>query len=137
MPDLLRLKCCGVMEIHGLDCYTYVGPAKALLALKDQILDGNQYHKKVPFILFTGITKQGVASVSTTPTPSYAVAYKDYGQEFADFLLENKLGTILASEEKENWTLNVIRIWIWSPDYNTLLAWFAAREAEKMNDKQL
>jgi len=108
MQDFYPLKCCGVMELDGL--HFFPDPKKALLDMHANLWAGNKYKRRVPFILFTGDVN------------------RYYGQALAAFLVENRLGTVLASEERKNWTENTIRVWIWSPDYEKLEAWYKEHE---------
>ena len=69
-----------------------------------------------PFIIFTGVVERMVKDHVSDRTD-------DYGQALADFIITNNLGTVTASEARRNRGINVIRVWVWEPNYEALNQW--------------
>ena len=68
------------------------------------------------FYVFTGVTSHDSV----------------YGQRLADYILKNKLGTIVTSVSKRNPNSgNMIQIWTWGVDKEALIKWWHKREARK------
>lgn len=122
MTSLNKTKCCGVMEIDDLSAAS--SPEAALKALTSAIKTGFEHPdpwgfggKKtfhVPYILFTGVIARKI--------PDHASDRKDnYGEALATYIEQNNLGTVVRSLDRANWTGNLLRVWIWHPDYETLL----------------
>ena len=107
-------RCCGVHEIDGLSsCQT---PEIALNDLAYYFNEGKV--PEAPFIIFTGVVKN-----SDLDTIGYARSERtdNYGETFARYIEENRLGTVVRSEPRVSWSKNTISIWVWSVDYFRLM----------------
>ena len=119
MISLNRTKCCGVLEIDDLShCNS---PEEALRSLAKDLRIGYVHNSSfgeksnvpVPFVTFTGVVGRAI--------PDHASERMDnYGEAFANYLEHNGLGVVLDSYDRKNWTGNMIRLWIWHPDYEVL-----------------
>lgn len=124
MVSLHGTRCCGVFEIDRLS--TETDPAKAFLHAMDQVL---RYNIDFPFITFTGVVK-----FTRTPESYLHVGTArddNYGETFAKWIEENKVGTIVRSEARRNWSENDIQIWIWQIDRPAAYALYAKLDAEE------
>ena len=116
LPHLVRVKCCGIAEIHML---SRAGtPLAALQLLEAELRHGitwppgkTRQNIYFPFLFFTGVVKD--------PDNSF---HRNYGQEFADFITANDLGNVVTHPGKVNWTRNVIQMWLWEPKYDNVFA---------------
>lgn len=113
-------QCCALGEIKNLsDSLTPHDQLKAYMDyLKTmsparRVIPNSACHMK-PFILFTGVTKMNNV-VCGHPKKS-----NDYGADFAAYLTANNLGKVTATSERKNFTSNMVRCWIWEPDYEAL-----------------
>lgn len=55
----------------------------------------------------------------------------NYGQQFADFITENKLGAIVTTPVMTNMAFHTDhgnQVWIWMPDVKALTAWWATNK---------
>ncbi len=100
--------CCGVWEINNL------GQAK----LPEDVLKtlgARLNNAKYPFVLFSGVVERKREDHTLTGRAD------NYGRIFSQYIRKNKLGTVRASEKFLNpRTTNLIRVWVWEPDYKTL-----------------
>jgi hypothetical protein len=114
---IIATGCCAVLEL--VDISTCTDPY--------EVLTHAEFHQLVeydhkPFIIFTEVTqRRGRDHVSRE-----GIYVKDtlYGARLADYILDNKFGTVMKSEERRNRTGNDVRVWIWCPDYNVYRKWF-------------
>lgn len=99
-------KCCALMEMDNLSASET--PKEAFDAIFPTL-----YSWHASLVIFTGIVVIGERRKITSgmhPTPRE----DNYGQTFADWIVENGLGTITASEETLNAKSgNHVRVWIW------------------------
>lgn len=49
-------------------------------------------------------------------------SYKNYAQDFADYIVANKLGTVISTEPVLNWTRNYVKAFMWTVDLKALVA---------------
>ena len=124
--NITELGCCGVLEFRSIS--EHRTPEAVLdyfvtriAYLEQQARDGGytiQAHHKArkPFIIFTGV-------ISTVGGEKRTY----YGQNLAAYITSHDLGTLQESLEKQNWTSNIIKVWLWCPDYEALAAWAAER----------
>ena len=59
------------------------------------------------------------------------IHYVDYGTEFADFITENKLGTLIKTDILNNKAYHkdhYNRVWIWTVDVDAVKAWWAKEQ---------
>lgn len=102
--------CCGLCELHWLDD----GPVPALAALAAwqkgaKGFEGDGYNRHgnfKPLVVFTD-----------------AVAYKN-GKELADFIVKNKLGTVVTLPSSRNPNSgNMVQAWLWRIDREVWDVW--------------
>ena len=115
MIELCSTKCCGVMEINNLSkVKSPLAALKAIAQTLKQGFDPKNWGQHPPvFVTFTGVTKRVWADHTSDRADNY-------GQAFSDFLTKHKLGPVVSSEERVNWTANSIKLWVWHPDYARL-----------------
>ena len=101
---------CGVFEIDHLSSVDT--PKEAFIQAMFQI---NRFPIDFPFVTFTGVSK--FAGTKESYLHVNALGKKEgYGEEFAAYLEENKLGRIVRSGAERNWSNNDIQLWIWVID---------------------
>lgn len=127
-------RCCGTYEMDNLSAS--LTPADALWNLKSWLNTpyGNMFAKA--FIVFTGVVKmcqqKQDAHYVSQPHPTFRT--DNYGQAFADFLEANSLGKVTGSSEKVNPASgNLMKVWIWEPDYPALVKYYAKLPAPTPN----
>jgi hypothetical protein len=116
-----RTSCCGVVEFDRLSAHTR--PEDALKAVRVNALFGPM--KQAAFALFTGVVriKGAHGYMHTIPGGNQG----NYGRAFADFITENKLGTVTAMPVTENPASgNDLGVWMWQINHPNLEAWFRA-----------
>jgi len=104
--------CCAVREIHLLS--SEPSPESAMRTLRPYFeTTGNinvgyagngrkGYHK--PFLIFTE------AEYDYYVPPER----RNYGQNLADFIKANNLGTVQKSGARRNWTANMVNVYVWT-----------------------
>ena len=103
------LRCCGVRELHNLRAATeYVGyeniARKIASLIEDKVFN-------CAYILFTGVQPESRYHGGT------------YGDGFQDFILANRLGTVMASTKGTNPNSgNVLKVYLWQLDHAALKA---------------
>lgn len=115
MVTLHKTQCCGVAELNNLS--SAEGPLDALKdlvePLKNYLPAGCGIPHPPVFVIFTGTTK-------TIDKKHAGGRCDNYGQAFADFLVNNSLRDVVASGERVNLTGNTLRLWVWHPNYSHL-----------------
>ena len=131
MITLVKTNCCAMGEIvHLAHSPTPVGALTSLYtALKigssttyQDIKYANYWHRYA-FVLFSG----------TIGAEVYYHDKKDngdYAQNLEDFIKANSLGVVTASEVRKNWTGNMVKVWLWLPDYDKLFPLLEAQGAK-------
>ncbi len=115
--SLNKTCCCGVREIDMLS--KSVTPFDAMKQIARDIITTVE---KGPFITFTG----------TVITPNHCHGAKrdnNYGQDFADYIEANGLGTVIAIPPQVSWTRNTVGLWVWTVNYDGVRAWIKKLEA--------
>ena len=120
--EIKLTKCCGLIEVHGVSDYD--NPRAAMQRIASEILAfgcaGTCYEANKrryifsylrPFVLFTGVVRTEYEK------------YPKYSQELADYILDNGLGTLIKTEDGTNWTKNVLKVYVWKPNYPNLMQW--------------
>jgi hypothetical protein len=132
--------CCAIQEICELG--DYLDGREAMLEFCRQI-SGNEYD-------YNNVDSWGspkyVSSGKVCPAAFYifsaveacdwdddeddppVVQTKWYGRNFAAFIKENKLGTVVRGPRRfnHNYRTHQVRVWIWAPDKKALQAWYSA-----------
>lgn len=84
--------------------------------------------QRPPFINFSGVVEVHEKAAEFMHTRTGRT--DNYGQALADFIVENKLGEVVASPGRVNpLSSNVVKIWIWSPDWTALLKQYGRQPA--------
>lgn len=119
--------CCALGEIDNLSASET--PKAAFDAILVYLF-GNEK----PFVIFSGVVKIGADKKITSmfhPTPRE----DNYGQAFADWIVENDLGTVMASPEAVNPSGgNTVRIWTWTVNHTKVSEMFRQRRKETLNE---
>lgn len=123
-----RTECCAISEICALSTHTNAEEAMVSFC-QDQLISGVRYGKfsgyketLSTFYLFT-------AAVYSDAVYTELSGIKKYGHEFADFILKNKLGSIIESPALSNNAFHPDhkgQVWLWMPDTNAIRAWWEA-----------
>jgi hypothetical protein len=119
--ELIETGCCAVLEMK--DISTLAGPTEILDFLKGNLpLHTRDFQRKKPFITFSGVVQRSI--------PDHASGRRDdYARELADFILQNGLGEVVKDiPTARNWTGNVMKMYIWLPNYNALQAFWATQQ---------
>lgn len=103
-------RCCAVFELDGIS--SVFGVEEAFRQSVHQI---KRVPVDFPFVTFTGVTK-----FAKTPESYLHVGTQlredNYGEALAKYIEQNKLGTIVRSGSKQNWSDNHVQLWIWVID---------------------
>lgn len=116
MPVVLTKStgCCALFDISRLE--TEHTPEAALDQIYGTLRKGNL---RVTFLLFTGVTKNA---------GTYHAGRKDdYGGALEDLIDKEGLGDVWHTGERQSWTGNMIRAWIWAPDMAKFKEWYGRR----------
>jgi hypothetical protein len=116
MVTVYSTRSCAIGELDGIS--TVNGPEDILksiapairLGVRDQI--GNPH--QVPFLTFSGVVERACRDHASG-------RLDNYGQAFADYILDNQLGSVVASVAGRNWTGNLIQVWVWTVNYDNLI----------------
>lgn len=123
MTAIKSTTCCGLVEFENISHSR--NPEEILRSVgRDFNLKSSMFSTwRAPLAIFTGVTKRVV--------PDHASGRTDnYGQEFADYIIKNGLGSVVESHEVRNhW--NLIKVWVWEIDNNALECWFDEREVKE------
>lgn len=129
MPNLTTihgLEACSMYEIK--DLAESPTPLEALKVFWKGYLSKGKYFRKgeinccyvsrlKPFVIFSSIVeKGGNAGWLCHPKGDRP----GYGEDLAKYVLDNKLGSIIECGDGVNWTRNVVRMWVFKPDYPKL-----------------
>lgn len=131
--------CCAIQEIDGLKGYLDQ-PKKAMFDFCEKNIATKVKFKgfsansgvTFSFYLFTA----AVYTVKESGKPPYRPGAKygdNYGSQFARFIREHKLGTLLPSPIKKNKAYHrdhFNQAWLWCPDREALVKWYADECAE-------
>lgn len=123
--------CCGMLEIDGLST---VDTAELGMKGLCTTLEANP-HNYMPqgaanpqglagarfgLLIFSGV-------VARVQTDHYSGRRDDYGAAFNDYILEKRLGPVVAGPAATNpRTNNTVRAWTWAPDKAALNGWWIA-----------
>lgn len=117
---------CGVFEIDGLS--TMKTSREAFMEAMIRIL---MIPVDFPFVTFTGVTEFANTEESWKHVGS-RLRKDDYGEDFAKFILNHKVGEIVRSGARENWSNNKIQLWVWLIDRPASYALYdAIREEDR------
>lgn len=125
MVTFSRMCNCGVLEMDNLSaCPT---PEEAFYWAAKQL---KIIHEKtpLPYVIFSGVVRKnelGHGGHARTGRED------NYGEAFASYIEDNKLGEIVRSEVRRNWSGNLIQLWIWHLDYDSIFERLDRLEAEQ------
>lgn len=88
---------------------------------------GNRNTRQRPFVVFTGVTR--CLEGDSIHGGQYAND-PDYCNIIADYIMEQGLGLVIRSSERESWTRNMMIVCIWEPDWDALRAWVNKRKGK-------
>lgn len=125
---------CAVSEIHNLAAYEGNPKAAVESFCQQQVVThgldfkGFTAQPKTLFAFYMFNAPVYPKTPSTSRSKPLAPPYKDnYGEQFARYILENKLGSL--TETPVAW--NVVfhpdhgnKVWLWQPDRDALVAWY-------------
>lgn len=119
--------CCAMNE---LDCLGLSkSPEEALASIGPHLLS----YGYPRFIIFTGVVGDRATNrVHDGGNPN------DYGQNLANFVTLNNLGTTASSDPVRNHTGNMVKVWVWSVNVETLhkyLKFAGVRPEEESEDE--
>jgi hypothetical protein len=106
---------CAIGELNGIS--TVNGPEDILRNIAGDLRRGvndqaGRPHQ-VPLLIFSGVVERLCRD--------HASGREDnYGQAFASYILDNQLGSVVASVAGRNWTGNLIQVWVWTVNYDNL-----------------
>lgn len=110
--------CCAVKEL--VDISTEPTPEAVLReAIHSHDLPNRKYYTKgqSPFIFFTSVVERHAKD----HTPSMS---DTYGQDLADYIKQERLGEVITTLPPQlNYTGNIVKVWLWMPNYGALWAW--------------
>lgn len=115
--ELAPQDCCGIWMLNGISHSKT--PQDVLTHIRPALMYGGSTREK-PFVIFSGVTQR-------VHEDQYSGRTDDYGQALMDFILEHKLGKVTHSNNRENGGGrggNILRVWIWEPDYTNLTAYY-------------
>ena len=124
MASCQTTNCCGILEL--IDISTEQTPEGVLKAVMKEIREcttrSDGTRKVRPFIYFSGVVDRVCNDHVLNPCKG------NYGQALADYIIAQGLGQIVATPEAQNWTENMLKMWVWLPDYTTLAEWHTAHQ---------
>lgn len=124
---LEQLNCCGFNEIHNLCFYTTAKAAMTAfckeIAENDGCAFSTSYRLRLgAFYLFTALLE-----LSGNP-----ITHR-YGEEFAKFIKDNRLGVVRETVKRlnrKNASTHLIQGWVWTPSQKNLQEWWDKRKQE-------
>ena len=135
MADVSHMQCCAVRELSELSEMelTSEGSVDYLKEIKSQLTDEGHYEEHYNW--HTGHTEQGEWNdevfhcpaffiFSQAGTPTNINGSGAYGDYFRDFIIEEKLGTVLETSPafNEN-SKNLVKVYLWTVDQDAFKAW--------------
>lgn len=84
-----------------------------------------------PFLNFTGVTKRSFSRESSLHIGLDART-DNYGQAFADYIVNHGLGEIVPSGARKNWSDNMVQLWVWIIDRAACREHMAMLEAKEV-----
>ena len=109
-------RCCGLFELSNIsalpDAETVVKQVATNMAGPT-----NGYRSNPAFLMFTGVVGKRQRVYETY---SHADRDDDYGQALADYITANDLGNVDASTLSQNYNGNMLRVWLWAPNWEAL-----------------
>jgi hypothetical protein len=141
--EINNMKSCAVQEIHRLENYNH-DPKGAMISFCEQQLYSASGLKWQGFstkpnqifgayVFNAPIYGSSPRDNTKPPQPPYG---ESYGDQFADFITNNKLGTVVATPVTWNRVFHPDhgnKVWVWCPDQDALKAWYAPYKAERDN----
>jgi hypothetical protein len=115
-PHWKPTACCGLVELNNISLVQTPEEVIKGTVAGYHIFAGVESKKYPPFVMFTGVTKR--ARMDHTGS----TREDDYGQALADYIVENKLGEVIATPERVNPMSynNPIKVWVWTVDWTEL-----------------
>lgn len=124
MIKIYHTTCCGVEQIDGIsDPDT---PEAALRGLQWNLLNLYDQGFVVPFITFTGVVELAPKLDDAVLGHARSGRKDNYGEAFATYLKKSGLGNVVSSSPRKSWSGNVLKIWIWEPNWDRLIPYLEA-----------
>lgn len=116
---------CGILELSDISRLPTPAAVVERVAIDAAGELNGGYGRCPAFIYFSGVVGNRNRAYAER---FHANRVNDYGQDLADYISANDLGTVTASHEAVNYSGNTLRVWIWSPKWDALKAiWDASR----------
>lgn len=117
--------CCGVLEL--VDISTIIKPEDVVKkTLEEMVHLTRTFSRRKPFIYFTSVVKRAIEDHASDRKD-------DYGLALAAHIEEHQLGEVVSTlPERANFSGNVIKMWLWVPDYDALAVLWADRERKRI-----
>lgn len=127
--ELWITQCCAVLEIKNISdsptseeafkaVYQHLVDTGAKSYLKKH--DGTivVYEREVkferPFILFTGTVGPDASRLFGHPEQK---RFSNYSEDFRDFIQKYGMGPVIETAPGKNFTENLVKVYVWQPDY--------------------
>ena len=133
------LMVCGVFELEYIS--KMKDPAEVVRAFWENFKvtvgpypdRGRQVLSKKAFILFSATTRPLTRHIDT-----YKAAHANplYGKDLKKYIEDNNLGLVTESEERQNWTGNWLKIYLWHVEWLKLAEFMKAGDAEEYKQIQ-
>lgn len=153
--NVYATQCCGTMEISNLS--SHKTPEEAMLRFCELTLKkggaalryGYTGSMDKPLLYSHYNFTAAIYDPDCSSYKQYAQAYPDkidpetklyapYGHKFAQFIRDNKLGTIATTEPRVNKLYHPdhkVQMWIWTPDQDAVEAWYAAKNGPALAEE--
>lgn len=121
-----KTSCCAINDIDRLQ--DHKNAKDAMIAFCQQAL-----LTPPKFGVYTGVRDEIFSFYLFTA--AVGPSYRPYGQEFHDFIIENKLGDVWASPLRPNkaWHPDHSnQVWVWMPDKDAIKKWWAENDPTKV-----
>jgi hypothetical protein len=105
--------CCGVYELKDIST---LADAEAVMkeAIPQMHRRSSGWQERPAYITFTGVVDRVQGDHASYRTDNYA-------QALADYIKANDLGEVVESiPSKPNWTRNVLKMYVWMPNFEKL-----------------
>lgn len=144
--DLVSTASCGVKEIDGLSSIDSAIEAmrefcEIVFAKPNNFFLSNFVKEPEPlmycYYLFTAAVYDQKAFTNKV-TGKLSRLYSPYGDEFAAFITENKLGQLFGGEAIHNKSFHPDhsnKAWLWAPDREALKAWWKKDQEDRAKEK--
>jgi hypothetical protein len=115
--QLNHVDCCGVREIAALGAHR--SPLEALRSFRARITETGNNRFRYAFFTQANVT-------DTTGKDQFGADYTErrrlYGEKFAAYIVKNKLGTVIKTEDNVNPNSGrFVKMWVWTIDHPAVI----------------